>query len=471
MKTKLVSPSKVDEIEQRIRKDLENRRYAPHERMRSERELAKLFRTPKPVVHSAIRRLVEKGCLYTKPRSGVFVSDRQQRASLSPPVFEEFPMFGMAPSRKQAVRNLAVSIPLESSPDQQEMWRRVIEAFHQEVRYLRINLFFNKSNESNIKQVDVVIDGPLIFHRMRPLFRPLDPAGPLGGILQGTELSPGILRLGQAVHLQYGLPVLRTSAMICINRTIFHRCGLAEDSLRTPIDLFRAGHRVEENLQGEAIGIGYASFYYFSVLGGIDFVRDQQLVRFDAQRLRLFLEQSRPYIKPHHLDSTKHHRWQNLAGFLDGHLAIFPWYLYNYPDLPEKRNELIQIRIPLEKGGFVPESCWLGGITQASACPEDAAVFLQFLVSRKAQEIFCHRYPHWLSVRTDVLEWQKGHSPFPTGAVHYEFDPRGTLNQTDPLLFDEYGPHLHENTTRFFTGGQDLETTIANLGHMPARQN
>ena len=117
--------------------------------------------------------------------------------------------------------------------------------------------------------------------------------------------------------------------------------------------------------------------------------------------------------------------------------------------------------LPLESGGYVTESSFMGTIPQESGSPEEAMLLLGFIASEKGQTALVEENSEWLSVNKAVLSRQKAASPFPEGSVVYEYDARNAiLARGNPCRnFSPILPRMETEAAKFYLGLQSIEET------------
>lgn len=457
-------PLAVDRIKQEILRYIKSGKAISGQRLLPERRLAKLFNTSQYTVHRAVGSLIEKGLLYSRVGSGVYIRDQLQLGMVEKSGFLTAMARGSNRTLESRTRPLIVQLA-ESLPDEQRgMWQKVFTAFHQEFPFLRIHARYEEENMKD--DADILIFSLAGTHRLRHLLRPLQikDQGPLADMLKSDDLSPGLLEMGQFSNNLYALPLLRTTSMIYIHRGVFQRCRIDVETIRKPVDLFRVGSEIEDCLEGSIVGVFYRGFIYYAMLAGIHFSRQGNRLDFDAQRVRAVLEELRPFIRPHHYNEFIP---PSIHDLLSGRCAIMPDYTYSYPELVNESTEMTPIRIPLADGGCACESCFMGGISRHSSYPDDAMCLLHFMAGRRAQEIIYSQYPHWLSVRKDVLERQKAGSPFHKGVVQYDFNPCGCRHLKDPFLVKDAAGHMNVEIMKYFKGLQEIVETLEKMKNIP----
>ena len=371
---------------------------------------------------------------------------------------------------RQALKEIIVRFSASAPPDERGMWRRAAEAFQAEFPLVRVDMRFDLSpglSENLLPSAQVLMVSPVQLGRLRSRLVRLDRVDPVPGWAGGEGLVDGALEIGRTDGSLYGLPVLRSTSLVCVDREVFARCKLPPGGLRTPLDIYRAGHAIEAALGAKYYGAKHLGLFHYAALNGIEFACDGREVRFDGAGLERVLEAVRPYIREHHFTLNGPPTLQDL---LAGRCGIFQTFTSVLPYLGRAVGRIAPVRIPLAPGGFVSAGAWVAVVVKSSAAADvgNSLLFLGFLASRKGQEILCEHSPHWLSVRADVLESQRARSPFPDGAVVYDLDPRGFGTQRDPRLFFAYGDHLNREAEKFFKGEQNLRKTLENLRRPPA---
>ena len=448
----------AEKIEAKIESEIIAGKYKPHQKLLSERKLAEKLNTTPTRVHRAIQRLVEKGYLYTKVGHGTFVSEVGGIDSSGSDLLTS--SLDIHLPHMPAYKTIKVSIPVENDPYQVEMWKKVLDVFREKHPFMEVEADFEAKED---KRYDVFFTGPYQLRLYHKEMLPLN-----GEFLSKYELSPDelcedILKLGRVNGALFGIPVLRNPALVSVNKDLLEKYGVKVDKIKKPGDLLRVGDIIEKRSGGRVMGTRYLGFIYHGAMYGIDIKREGNRLIFNKEKVRKFLEETKPYIKRHHFKS---HDDTHEGLFLEGHYAIYPHFYGAYQLEKGSRYTLSPIPFPRERDGFGCEGMFMGCIAKGSRYKEEALLFLSFLISEEGQRVFIEHSPNWLSVRKDVLKEQKGNSPFPEGALLYDFDIRGYYSQVDPLIFIEYSTRLNTEAGKFFLGLQGIEETIEKLEHV-----
>ena len=453
----IIDVDPVKQIEEQILEEIIKGNYKPHQKLLSERKLAEKFNTTPARVHRALQNLVKKGYLYTKIGHGTFVKGKHPEESAK--VDYSVSPFNIHLPHLPVYKKIKVAIPIGDEPHQVKMWRKVLNAFRKEHPFIDLEVNFAAMEN---KGYDLIFLGP---YQLRLQYKELFPLEELlekNGIKE-EELCKDILKLGKVEGILLGIPILRNPAIVSVNNDLLEKYGLKAEEIKKPGDLLRIGDIVEKKSRGEVMGTRYLGFIYHGAMYGIDIKREEKKVIFDKERVRKFLEETKPYIKRHHFKS--HHETGERL-FLEGRYAIYPHFYAIYQLEKESKFRLSPIPFPLEKGGFGCEGMLMGCVPRESRHREEAILLLRFLVSKEGQRIFVGDSPNWLSVRKDVLEEQRKNSPFPEGALLYDFDLRSYYSQVDPVIFKEYATKLNTEAGKFFTGLQGIEETLEKLEYI-----
>ncbi len=456
--TLIIDIDPIEEIEEKIQAEIIAGNYKPHQKLLSEKKLAEKLNTTPTRVHRAVQKLVEKGYLYTEVGRGTFVSAGEGHYL---PVFNQaVSPFDIHLPHLPIYKTLRVSIPIGEDPRQVEMWEKVLEAFREKHPFLELEANFEVKED---KRCDVLFTGP---YQLRSQYEDMLPLN--GEFLSKHEVNEGelcedILELGTVNDTLFGIPVLRNPALVSVNKDILEQYGLKRDEIKKPGDLFRVGNIIEERSGGKVMGTRYLGFIYHGAMYGIDIKREGDKLIFNKERVRKFLEETKPYIKRHHFKSP----YDTHEGlFLEGRYAIYPHFYNTYQLEKGSRYRLSPIPFPVAEEGFGCEGMFMGCVTRESKHQEESLLLLSFLISKEGQRIFVEHSPNWLSVRKDILEYQKRNSFFLPGSILYDFDIRGYYSQMDPLIFTEYAARLNTEAGKFFMGLQGGEETIERFEYM-----
>lgn len=467
----LAAADPVGEIEAAILASVRAKRCAPHQRIRSRRDLARVLRTTESRVQQAIARLEKKGYLHARRGSGVYVTKRGlgangatvvETAMASAPPAETTPpapisFFPHVPIFK----TLRIEINGLQEPRQARMWRRALDAFHREAPFVTLDPC------SQIKSPDETcqlrIHPVILLNGAFESFTTLNSAALAKGGLQPDRLCDGLLDLGRpagAPELK-GVPLLRATTILAFNRRLFKRHRLNEDAVRAPVDFFRAGSALEARSQGRVLGFNYLGCQHFCTFYGIEVRAEGERYGFDRARMARFLEELKPHIRYKHLETVRIETMERLA---ENALGICCAYLVSQPWLVERMGTAVGfLKLPLEPGGFVTESVCAAAIPQGAEHAEETMLLMGFLASERGQSLLVEENPEWLSVDRQVLEKQKTASPFPRGAVVYDFDPRSHYTQVNRRMYYEFVSMANTETAKFFLGLQGIEETLAKL--------
>jgi len=454
----IVDIDPVEEIEEKIQEEITSGNYKPHQKLLSERKLAEKLNTTPSRVHRAIQKLVEKGYLYTKVGYGTFVSEGEKENTVT--LEETTSSLDVHFPHLPIYKTIEVSIPVGNEPDQVDMWKKVLNAFSNKHPFMELKADFEPKRN---KKHDVFFISLYQLGSQYQNILPLDSEFLSKYEINEDKLCEDILKLGTVNGTLFGIPILRNPALVSVNKDILEKYGLKEEEIKKPGDLFRVGDIIEKRSRGRVMGTRYLGFIYHGAMYGIDIRREGNRLIFDEEKVKKFLEETKPYIKRHHFKS---HYDTHKGLFVEGRYAIYPHFYNLYPLERESRYTLSPIRFPVEEDGFGCEGMFMGCIAKESKHKEEALLLLSFLISEEGQRIFVRHSPNWLSVRKDVLKDQKRNSPFPEGALLYDFDTRSYYSQVDPLIYVEYWAKLNTETGKFFLGLQGVEETIEKLKYV-----
>jgi hypothetical protein len=435
-----------------------------HQRLLATRKLAKKLNTSVHQVHRAIGELKDRGYLYSRHGSGVYVSetapflrDRAPRAKALTRAKDFGGIFSASAQPMFASLRFTVNAGYDKAA--KVMWNAVLDAFRRRYPFIGLEYGFDLDraarDDDDIRfgaTSDVVLT-PEAFQAFGP-----EELGDAGLDLEG--LCPGTLDLGRSPDGKALLaaPVLRCQGMLAVNDDLLGRAGLDADDIRTPADLFQMGAELGERQEG-VYGFNFAGVRQYASLYGVEIRREGDRFAFDRDLMARLLADLKPHIRPHHFTIATD---RCDAEFLDGHLGLFYRLWLLYPLMCERTTALRPARLPVLEGGFACEAAIVAGISPRSSNREEALLLLAFLAGREAQDLFTEHGPNWLSVRPDVLETQQASSPFPPGSMLYDFDARAYFAEVDPVI---YGHSRRWNTqaAKFFTDMQGLETTLEKL--------
>ncbi|MBI4026904.1 MAG: GntR family transcriptional regulator [Verrucomicrobia bacterium] len=477
----LAAADPVGEIEQAIRESMRAGGCAPQQRILSRRNLARWLRTRESRVQQAIARLEKKGYLRARRGSGVYVTDK---------VWDANGARAMAPARASAsaaapapvlpisffphvpiFKRLRIEIGGWEDPRQSRMWQRALDAFHRETPFVTLEPCsqFSAPDET----CELRIQSIMFLRDAAKSFTLLSADALAKGGMQPERLCDGLLDLGRAdgsPELK-GIPLLRTTAILVFNHHLFRRHRLNEDEIQTPLDFFRAGSAMEEKSRGRVAGFNYLGCQHFCTFYGIEVRAEGERYRFDRARMARFLAELKPHIRHKHLETVQIVQIETMKQLAENGLGICCTYLYLQPWLVERMGPAVGfLKLPLEPRGFVSESICVGAIPQGAKHAEETMLLISFLASERGQSLLVEQNPEWLSVDRQVLEKQKAVSPFPPGAVVYEFDPRSHYTQVSRRMYHEFVGMANTETAKFFLGLQGLEETLdklARIGQAP----
>lgn len=281
----------------------------------------------------------------------------------------------------------------------------------------------------------------------------------------GVELNAfvdGVLDQGRVAPSQelFALPLLRTTTILAVNHRLFERRGLADGPINRPGDWFRIGFSLAEKTGGQLLGFNYCGFHHHGTFYGIVLREQDGRWVSDRSRTARFLEDMKPCIRRDQLAL----QW-SMNQFFDGHLGICCNYLNSYPWIVKRMGPAASLlRLPLEPGGFVTESSFVGAVPPGADSVEEATLLLGFIVSERGQTALVEEHPEWLSVHQAVLAKQKATSPFPEGSVLYEYDRRSVYSQVYPRRsFNVHWPKMETEAAKFYLGLQTLEETLGKM--------
>lgn len=450
----------IRELARRLRVELVDK-CGPDEKMPSERKLASRFHTTQNRVHRAIQTLVAEGALQTKAKSGTYVSGAVP-SSPSSGEFDDHPLVAPRLLGMGANVGIRVCVPVGGSDEQKRFWMSVFEAFHEERPYVEIIPVFchgQETVETQDHDVAVLIDQSLTV--CRDAYEPLDwkLLASLGGAPE-EEMSDGVLAPFRHGGRLYGVPLLRMTSSLWVNRKLLKSNGVSIADLKRPVDVFRVGRQIETSSDGELLGTNYRRYHWHASHYGFWIECENGRLRMDWKLLRRFLEEFRPCILKRHLRSDGD---GGRKAFFEGRMAAFSDYLSFQPLAERSQAPLEMIGLPLEPGGFVNEVTCAGAVRKGCANMDIACELLAFLTTRKAQETMAGLAPNWLSTRKDVLAEQRSSSPFPDGSVVYDHDLRMYYTDSNDYIFKRFGPMINTQSAKYFLGLQDLDSTIENL--------
>ncbi len=472
----------IAELTGKIRKEIAMNKYAPGQKLLSERKLAKLYKTTPNRVHRAIQQLVRAGELEVKTGNGTFIkqpekkiteldypaasanqekietgeSARTSAGNLSSPELYQFFDVLAAPGAD----TLKIFIAAGNDASQRQLWLWALKCFHEIYPFIDAEVDFGLDIPE--KGYDLILLSPLAMRKHRNEIMPipsdlLDNAG-----IANTNFVPGAFNVGQIGSEQCGVPLLRTPTVIYANRKYLSEYGIFAEKLHKPLDMMKAADTIEKKSEGKVLGIRYFGFSSHAAMYGIVMeAGGDNLFHFDRKKMIKFLSEFKPCIKHHNLKPY----WKiSFDLFLEGRYAIFPDFLFRFPAVAESSSEFALLNYPRMQDGFAHESMILGCIGKTCQDVETVLLLLKYLSGKSAQREIVKNNPHWLSVIPETLAEQKDNSPFPSGSVVYDFDPRSYYSQTNPaMLRGKYTSAFNTEIAKFFSNVHDMETTISNL--------
>lgn len=466
----LLKTDAATELENEILHRLSQTDVRAHQKVLPGRELAELFGTSLSRVQRAIKRLEQRGYFRTRVGSGVYVTEKGAAAIRGPARAESAAGIpARTPVRSMHLigiphvprfKTLDVHVPVYQEEHQVAMWTRVFDAFRRQFPFLRLNVCFDAT--TNQQMTDVCIQGIHALHQAPQIWTPLDRQVLVKAGAIESDLVEGILKLGQdpKTGRLLGLPLLRASSLIMVNQALLDKHGLGDTRPNTLIDLFRLGERLEINSNGRILGINFPGVSHYSRLYGVTVDEHDGRCDFDRDRMRRFLSECKPFMRPHHFECKNEVAWER---FLNGQFGLFFWYWPIYPIVQEYIKRVESLPIPLLDGGVAPESVIIGSVNRNTRHAEEAMLLVGFLASETAQSLFTEQTPQWLSVHAHVLARQQASSPFAPGAVRYGFDPRSCYTELNPNLFMDYVAKQNTEAGKFFMGVQSLDETLDKL--------
>ncbi|MHC4874707.1 MAG: extracellular solute-binding protein [Planctomycetota bacterium] len=432
----------------------------PHSKLLSERKLAKQLDTTHNRVHRAIQMLTEEGLLYSKLGDGTYVKDKTSKSEFDLENELSFSPFEIGENGSHTpYKTLQVSVPIGSSLIQRNFWQKVIDEFNNTHPFVKISVNFD-NDEKITAEADVAFISTHKLVTDNFAYQPLDMAMLENLGFNEKSLCLEICSACRNDEELYGIPALRNTAAVWVNSEILQKYDIATQNLKTPADIFKAAAEVEEKSGGEIIGTNYLGYHWHCANYGIDIKRENGNLNLDWEKIQNFLSDASQYIGKKQLQNTNDYVMRQ---FIEGKVAFYTNYMCYYPVFKKQNKNFSIIPYPLEENGYTAEGISAGCINKSSKNIEEAHMLLAFMASEKAQKIFADHTPCWLSVRNDVLQRQKETSPFPKGAIHYDFDIRESFPLFDRYIFADFGPMINTEAGKFFMKFQDLETTMNKL--------
>lgn len=467
----LVVADPIAEVEATILKEVQGGGAVPNQKILSQVNLAKRLGTSQYRVQRAIARLEQRGLVYGRKGSGVYLTERALQPPMTPtsapssgavlPAAAEDPGSFLAMPHVPIFKTLRVLVDgIEADEIQVGMWRRVFDAFQQEYPFINLEPDFGRAQPGSAH--DVVISALSAFGDTLPAQRPLDAKVLAQGGMEMNAFVDRVLDQGRTAPSRelFALPLLRSTTILAVNHRLFEQHGLADGPIICPADWFRVGFALVEKSGGRLFGFNYCGFHFHSTFYGIVLQEQDGRWVFDRARMAHFLEDIKPCIRRDQVAI----KW-SMNQFFDDHLGICCNYLNSYPWIVKRMGQAANLlRLPLEPGGFVTESSFVGAVPDGAGSVEEATLLLGFIASEKGQTALVENHPEWLSVHQAVLAKQKAASPFPEGSVIYGYDPRSVYSQVYPhRSFNVHWPKMETEAAKFFLGLQNLEEALAKM--------
>ena len=436
--------------------------YKPDEKIMPERKLAARLNNTQSRVHRALKQLEKEEIVYSNVGDGTYLNNPDRKNKIEENIDIDSEIFNdsfcfLSDIKHAPCKKLKINIPIKGSVFQRIFWQKVIDDFTLENPFMNVIVDYD-GQDANDSDIDFVSVHSLKYNHSK--FQPLDRNVLANYGFNEEELCPDITQTCMIKELLYGLPVLRVGSGVWINREILKNCNIDESDIQKPVDVFRLGNIAERESGGEIIGSNFNGSHWHACTYGFAAVRSGDELATDWNILGKYLTDFKPYIKKEYLKRNTHNC---LDLFSKGKMAMYAYYLHNYQILMMKNNKFSLIPYPKQPTGFTPEGMSVGCITKKCRQVDTASILLAFMVSRRAQNLFAEYSYSWLSVRQDVLQQQKEKSPFPAKSVDYDYDPRRYYSFFDDFVFHELGPMIFSESSKYFLGLQDLDTTIKKL--------
>lgn len=346
---------------------------------------------------------------------------------------------------------MSVAIPVGEEVGQHRAWQAAVDRFNREYPFIHVALSFDLARKPDA-HYDVIFMTPSQLLQHAGIFRALER-------LNHRQIHPALAAAGCSGGATLALPIVRTVTVYYVHKPTFERLGLAADAPRQPIDLFALGAEIERRTDGRINGLYYWGLPFHAANAGIYFEAGPDGVTFDRDRLSAFLEGIRP-----HLDAGRLGRDRRFdpARLQRGQYAIHP-SVFQHDFVADAADTVDLLRLPLADDGFMLNGLFLAGISARSPHASEARFFLDYLLRPETQRLITGAHPSYLSVLDDVLAEQKSASPYPPGAITYDFDPRSISYQLDLTLFLDFPMQLATQAQKYLLGVQSLKETLDRL--------
>ena len=472
------------QIVDQIRHGVASKSLLPGERLPTVRELAARMELNSNTIRKAYTRLETLGLLSTRHGVGTFVSSGKvaladddkallrsrggdvprgrQNDSTTRQIDSQTEIhndiFNISiASGDSLFKKLRVSIPVGESVTQRKMWQRVIDVFLDKNPFVNVLVDFDYPCKF-APDVSFTSAHHLIANHAD--YQPIDAARLEAFGFSREELCPGICEPCAVDGELYGVPILRIGSAVWVNREMLKTFKLSPEGLATPGDVFEASRQIESRSKGRFWGVNYMGYHWHADNYGIDMWRRKGRIELSWPKFERFLNDAKRFVGREQL---KRSLADSAERFRGGQAAIFTNYLHYHAAFSGGGKDLALIPYPLEKDGFTAEGMFVGCVSRGRSISDETYMLFAFMVSREAQELFADSDLCWFSVRPGVIERQRSTSPFPKGAVQYDYDQREYYSFFDSSINDDFGPTINTETGKCFAGLQDVETTIKAL--------